>query len=172
MVTVTLTRPIRMLFFELIALAACTYLALAYGIFYLYFEAYPIIFKGIYGQSSGVSGLMFLPIGGGATLNIIVSLLWDTFLRKHLTKFGRKKKNAYEVFAASAMAASSCCRSLAGAVSPFVTKPMYTKLGVPWAIFRYYLRGRVVVSGLGVYFVRSLKNDKLKNWKTCKEKNW
>ncbi|KAK6592017.1 major facilitator superfamily transporter [Botrytis cinerea] len=41
--------------------------------------------------------------------------------------------DAYEVFAASAMAASSCCRSLAGAVLPFAAKPMYTKLGVPWA---------------------------------------
>ncbi|KAM0149820.1 hypothetical protein ACHAQE_003896 [Botrytis cinerea] len=193
MITVTLTRPIRMLFFELIVLAACTYLALAYGIFYMYFEAYPIIFEGIYGQSSGVSGLMFLPIGGGAILAIIVFLWWDTFLRKAqasgkswaqkeesrrlpLAIFGgplyvislfwlgwtsrasipfyvpmlagipfgmgfilifiallNYLTDAYEVFAASAMAASSCCRSLAGAVLPFAAKPMYTKLGVPWA---------------------------------------
>ncbi|TGO63769.1 hypothetical protein BOTNAR_0096g00050 [Botryotinia narcissicola] len=193
MMTVTLTRPIRMLSFELIVLAACTYLALAYGIFYMYFEAYPIIFEGIYGQSSGVSGLMFLPIGGGAILAIIVFLWWDTFLRRaQVSKEAWAQKeesrrlplailggplyvislfwlgwtsrasipfyvpmlagipfgmgfilifiallnyltDAYEVFAASAMAASSCCRSLAGAVLPFAAKPMYTKLGVPWA---------------------------------------
>ncbi|TGO44045.1 hypothetical protein BCON_0628g00030 [Botryotinia convoluta] len=193
MMTVTLTRPIRMLFFELIVLAACTYLALAYGIFYMYFEAYPIIFEGIYGQSSGVSGLMFLPIGGGAILAIIVFLWWDTFLRKAQASkkaWAQKEESrrlplailggplyvislfwlgwtsrasipfyipmlagipfgmgfilifiallnyltdAYEVFAASAMAASSCCRSLAGAVLPFAAKPMHTKLGMPWA---------------------------------------
>ncbi|PQE06762.1 hypothetical protein CJF30_00008662 [Rutstroemia sp. NJR-2017a BBW] len=193
MITVTLTRPLRMLFFELIALAACSYLALAYGIFYMYFEAYPIIFQGIYGQSTGVSGLMFLPIGIGAILAIFVFLWWDAFLRKaqQANKPWTKKEesrrlplaviggplyvislfwlgwtsresipfyvpmlagipfgmgfilifiallnyltDAYEVFAASAMAASSCCRSLAGAVLPFAAGPMYTRLGVPWA---------------------------------------
>ncbi|KAJ8068549.1 hypothetical protein OCU04_002265 [Sclerotinia nivalis] len=193
MITVTFTRPVRMLFFELIVLAACSYLALAYGIFYMYFEAFPIIFGGIYGQSSGVSGLMFLPIAGGAVLAIIVFLWWDTFLRKAqaankpwtqkeesrrlpLALFGgplyvisllwlgwtshasipfyvpmlagipfgmgfilifvalvNYLTDAYEVFAASAMAASSCCRSLAGAVLPFAAKPMYSRLGVSWA---------------------------------------
>ncbi|KAF7864362.1 hypothetical protein EAF04_006496 [Stromatinia cepivora] len=193
MITVTLTRPVRMLFFELIVLAACSYLALAYGIFYMYFEAFPIIFEGIYGESSGVSGLMFLPITGGAFLAIIVFLWWDTFFRKaqaankHWTQKEEFRRlplalfggplyvisllwlgwtsrasipfyvpmlagipfgmgyilifvallnyltDAYEVFAASAMAASSCCRILAGAVLPFAAKPMYSRLGVPWA---------------------------------------
>lgn len=193
MITVTLTRPIRMLFFELLVIAASSYLSLAYGIFYMYFEAYPIIFQGIYGQSSGVSGLMFLPIIAGAILAIIVFLWWDTFLRKAQAAdkpWTRKEESrrlplalmggplyvvslfwlgwtsrtsipfyvpmlagipfgmgfilvfiallnyltdAYEVFAASAMAASSCCRSLAGAILPFAAKPMYTRLGVPWA---------------------------------------
>jgi hypothetical protein len=40
--------------------------------------------------------------------------------------------DAYEIFAASAMAAASS-RSLAGAVLPFAAKPMYDRLGVPWA---------------------------------------
>jgi len=41
--------------------------------------------------------------------------------------------DAYEIFAASAMSASSCTRSIAGAVLPFAATPMYTRLGVPWA---------------------------------------
>jgi len=41
--------------------------------------------------------------------------------------------DAYEIFAASAMAAASCSRSLAGSVLPFAAKPMYDRLGVPWA---------------------------------------
>ena len=82
MATVTLTRPLRMLFFELITMATCVYLALAYGVFYMYFEAYDWIFEGIYGQNLGVSGLMFLPIGGGAALAIAFFMWWDSFLRK------------------------------------------------------------------------------------------
>ncbi|ORY13827.1 major facilitator superfamily domain-containing protein [Clohesyomyces aquaticus] len=41
--------------------------------------------------------------------------------------------DAYEIFAASAMAAASFSRSSFGAVLPFAAKPMYQALGVPWA---------------------------------------
>jgi len=41
--------------------------------------------------------------------------------------------DAYEVFAASAMAAASLSRSFFGAVLPFAAKPMYRALGVAWA---------------------------------------
>jgi len=193
MATVTLTRPLRMLIFELIVSATCIYLSLIYGIFYMYFEAYPIVFEGIYHQSPGISGLMFLPIGGGALLSIAVFLWYDGFLRraqaqhKSWTEKEESRRlplaflggpllvtglfwlgwtsrssipfyvpmlagipfgagfvlifmallnyltDAYEIFAASAMAAASCSRSLAGAVLPFAAKPMYNKLGVPWA---------------------------------------
>ncbi|KAH8667932.1 major facilitator superfamily domain-containing protein [Tricladium varicosporioides] len=193
MATVTLTRPLRMIAFELIVLATCLYLSLAYGIFYMYFEAYPIIFEGIYGQSSGESGLMFLPIGGGTVAAIALFLWYDSYLRKAQLQgkaWTQKEESrrlplaciggplyvvalfwlgwtarpsipfyvpmlaglpfgmgfilifmallnyltdAYEIFAASAMAAASCCRSVAGAVLPFAATPMYRNLGVPWA---------------------------------------
>jgi len=41
--------------------------------------------------------------------------------------------DAYDIFAASAMAASSFSRSTLGAVLPFCTRPMYKNLGVAWA---------------------------------------
>ena len=41
--------------------------------------------------------------------------------------------DAYEVFAASAMAAASCCRSVLGALLPLAATPMYDRLGVAWA---------------------------------------
>lgn len=41
--------------------------------------------------------------------------------------------DAYEVFAASAMAAASLSRSSFGAVLPFATRPMYRAMGVAWA---------------------------------------
>ena len=41
--------------------------------------------------------------------------------------------DAYEIFAASALAAASCARSLFGAVLPFAGTPMYLNLGIAWA---------------------------------------
>lgn len=41
--------------------------------------------------------------------------------------------DAYEVFAASAMAAAGTSRSVFGAVLPFATRPMYEALGIEWA---------------------------------------
>jgi hypothetical protein len=41
--------------------------------------------------------------------------------------------DAYDIFAASAMAAASLSRSSFGAALPFAAKPMYRALGIPWA---------------------------------------
>ena len=41
--------------------------------------------------------------------------------------------DAYMIFAASAMSATSICRSVFGAVLPLAARPMYQKLGIPWA---------------------------------------
>jgi MFS family permease len=193
MATVTLTRPLRMMVFELIVLATCCYLSVAYGIFYMYFEAYPIVFQGIYHQSPGVSGLMFLPIAAGSIVATCIFLYYDAYLHKAQAlhkPWTRKEESrrlplaclggplyvvalfwlgwtaredvpfyvpmlagipfgmgfilifmallnyvtdAYEIFAASALAATSCCRSIAGAVLPFAATPMYDSLGVAWA---------------------------------------
>lgn len=46
MILITISRPFRMIFHESIVSLTSLYLALAYAIFYLYFEAYPIIFQG------------------------------------------------------------------------------------------------------------------------------
>jgi MFS family permease len=193
MATVTLTRPLRMICFEPIVSATCAYLSLSYGIFYMYFEAYPIIYQDIYKLSPGVSGLMFLPIFAGALIATALFIYYDSYLRhaqslnKDWTKREESRRlplaclagpfcvislfwlgwtaresipfyvpmlagipfgigfilifmallnylaDAYEIFAASAMAATSCCRSLAGAVLPFSTTVMYNNLGVAWA---------------------------------------
>ena len=41
--------------------------------------------------------------------------------------------DAYEIYAASALAAAACTRSIFGVVLPFATTPMYEKLGIHWA---------------------------------------
>ena len=84
-ITVVMTRPFRMLIHESIVMLTCMYCALAYAIFYLYFEAYPVIFQGpssIYHFSAGVTGLTFLPIGIGAVLCTFIFIWYDSYLAK------------------------------------------------------------------------------------------
>lgn len=45
-VTVVLTRPIRMMLFEWIVLFSCLYLSFVYAVFYMFFQAYPIMYRG------------------------------------------------------------------------------------------------------------------------------
>ncbi|KAJ5722703.1 hypothetical protein N7488_000738 [Penicillium malachiteum] len=82
MFLITISRPFRMIIHESIVSLTSLYLALAYAIFYLYFEAYPIIFQDLYGMSAGVSGLMFLPIGVGAVLACFVFIWYDGYLAR------------------------------------------------------------------------------------------
>ncbi|KAJ5728192.1 hypothetical protein N7493_004522 [Penicillium malachiteum] len=82
MLLITISRPFRMIIHESIVSLTSLYLALAYAIFYLYFEAYPIIFQDLYGMSAGVSGLMFLPIGVGAVLACFVFIWYDGYLAR------------------------------------------------------------------------------------------
>ncbi|KAJ6188225.1 hypothetical protein N7519_003133 [Penicillium mononematosum] len=56
-------RPFSMLLKEPIVSFTSLYLSFVYGILFLFFQAYPIIFKGIYGLSNGLSGLAFIPSG-------------------------------------------------------------------------------------------------------------
>ncbi|TLD27697.1 MFS general substrate transporter [Venturia nashicola] len=80
--TVVLARPIRMFFFEAIVLFSCIYLSFAYGIFYMFFQSYPIIYEETYGFTDGQEGLTFLAIGVGACLSCLAYLGWDLVLRR------------------------------------------------------------------------------------------
>lgn len=193
MMTVTLMRPVRMIVCEAIVLFTCLYLSIAYAIFYLFFEAYPIIFEGLYHMNTGVAGLAFLPILIGAVIALGIFIWYDTVLQRakkanaHWASIEEYRRlplaclggplyvislfwlgwsasphvhwivpmlagvpfgmgfvlifmallnyvtDAYEVYAASGMAATSCCRSVFGAVLPLAAAPMYKSLGVSWA---------------------------------------
>ncbi|KAF3481214.1 polyamine transporter 3 [Arthroderma uncinatum] len=80
--TVTLTRPLRMILFESIVLFTCLYLSLVYAIFFMYFQTYPIIFQRMYHMNPGVAGLMYLPIGVGVALALGLFYYWDNFLHR------------------------------------------------------------------------------------------
>ena len=55
--TVVLARPLR-LFAEPIVFFICLFLALLFGIYYMFFEAYPIIFQGEFSSRSKISMLI------------------------------------------------------------------------------------------------------------------
>ncbi|POR31741.1 Polyamine transporter 3 [Tolypocladium paradoxum] len=191
--TVVLTRPLRMLVSEPIVSATCAYLALVYTIFYMSFQAFPIIFQRLYGLSPGVTGLCYLPIGAGACLGMpvfwywdgvlaraqergapwvkqeeyrrvplaccggplfVISLFWLGFTARSSVSFVvpmlagvpfgmgfmlifmallNYLTDAYEIFAASANAAASCCRSLLAVVLPLATSRMFDTLGISGA---------------------------------------
>lgn len=184
----------------------------------MYFEAYPLIFEDMYGMSSGIGGLAFLPsksihnalsfsysqrslleassnsklVAVGACVGLSIFLWWDSYLHKAKARkadwfaieeyqrlplaclggplyvlalfwlgwtaspnihwivpmlagipFGagfflifvaliNYLLDAYHKYAASAMAAASCCRSAFGAILPLAAGPMFHKLGVAW----------------------------------------
>ncbi|KAL4890627.1 MFS general substrate transporter [Aspergillus ambiguus] len=185
-----LTRPLYMLFCEPIVSFTCLYLSYASAIFFMYFEAYPLIFQGIYGMSDGVAGLAFLPIAVGACIGLVIFWWYDSVLQSSKVRSTRWSAveeyqrlplaclggplyvlalfwlgwtatrdihwivpmlagipfgmafflifvalinylvDAYHEYAASAMAAASCCRSVFGAVLPLAATSMFRRFGI------------------------------------------
>lgn len=81
-----LLRPAEMLVKEPILLLLTIYMALIYGILYLFFEAYPISFQGQRGWNLGVGALPFLSI----TIGVILGCFLIAYTTK--TRFARKMK--------------------------------------------------------------------------------
>lgn len=81
-VTVVLTRPVRMFCGEAIIFFSCIFLAFAYAIFYMFFQSFPLIYVGVYNFSLGQEGLAFLPIGVGALIACGIYLGWDAVMRR------------------------------------------------------------------------------------------
>ena len=83
-------RPFVMLFLEPILTLVTIYMALIYGILYLFFEAYPIAFQEQRGWNEGVGALPFISITIGVLIGggIIVWTSKTRFARK-MAKHGR-----------------------------------------------------------------------------------
>ena len=67
---INLSRPFIMALTEPICIFWNLYVAIVYGILYLCFVAYPIVFSGIRGWNIGISGLAFVGIGVGSFITI------------------------------------------------------------------------------------------------------
>src|SRR5271170_2835947 len=74
---ITLSRPFQLLFGDIIIFLVCLYLSFCYGVQYLFFEAYPIIFQDIHGLNPGEGGLAFVAVAIGSLIGCAGSQYWD-----------------------------------------------------------------------------------------------
>ncbi|KAL9134445.1 MAG: hypothetical protein Q9175_004370 [Cornicularia normoerica] len=82
LITVTLFRPVRMIFTEPIVFFFSLYVGFNFSVLFAFFDAFPIVFEGVYHFDSGVSGLMFLGIGFGCCLGVATAIIINR-LRYH-----------------------------------------------------------------------------------------
>jgi multidrug resistance protein len=82
-----LLRPFQLLFQELIVFFISVYMSVLYGLLYMFFVAYPIIFQKGKGYSASTTGLMFIPLMIGVLLSAATSPLVNkhylTLVEKH-----------------------------------------------------------------------------------------
>lgn len=69
--------------------------------------------------------------------------------------------DAYETFAASAQSASSCCRSIFGAVLPLAAKPMFSHVGIDWgcSIIAFISLGVSVIPFAFIYYGKTIRQN-------------
>lgn len=85
----TLVRPITLNFTEPMVFLLNLYIALIYGLLYIWFESFPIVFVEIYGFNLGQEGLAFLGLLVGAFVALIFLFAWLYFyLEKQFDESG------------------------------------------------------------------------------------
>jgi len=80
-----LLRPIQLLFLEPIVLFISLYMSVLYGLLYMFFVAYPIIYQQGKHYSASTTGLMFIPIAIG----VILSAACAPLVNKHYLRLRR-----------------------------------------------------------------------------------
>lgn len=81
-----LLRPFQLLFQELIVFFIALYMSVLYGLLYMFFVAYPIIYQKGKGYSAGTTGLMFIPLAVG----VLLSAACSPFVNRHYLKLVKK----------------------------------------------------------------------------------
>lgn len=79
---VFLLRPFQLLFQELIVFFISVYMSVLYGLLYMFFIAYPVVFQEGKGYSASITGLMFIPIAVG----VVMSAMCSPFVNRHYLK--------------------------------------------------------------------------------------
>ncbi|EMC99186.1 hypothetical protein BAUCODRAFT_394455 [Baudoinia panamericana UAMH 10762] len=81
-----LIRPFQLLFMEPIVLFVSIYMSVLYGLLYMFFIAYPIVYQEGKGYNAGTTGLMFIPIAVG----VLASACCAPFINKHYLSLVKK----------------------------------------------------------------------------------
>ncbi|KAI1772878.1 major facilitator superfamily domain-containing protein [Hypoxylon cercidicola] len=84
---VFLIRPFQLLFTELIVLLMSLYMSVLYGLLYMFFVAYPIIYQKGKGYSAGITGLMFIPLAIGVVLSAVCAPFVNWHYKKLIAKY-------------------------------------------------------------------------------------
>lgn len=84
-----LIRPLQLLFLEPIVLLISLYMSVLYGILYMFFVAYPIVYVQGKGWSEGSTGLMFIPLAIG----VFTSAAFSPLVNKHYLSLCAKAPN-------------------------------------------------------------------------------
>jgi MFS transporter, DHA1 family, multidrug resistance protein len=83
LVTKNFTRPARLLVTEPVLFLVSFYMSFIYGILYLFFTAYPLVFQGVHGMSPGIGGLPFFGIAFGMICaGVMVILTTPAYVKK------------------------------------------------------------------------------------------
>lgn len=77
LLTITIVRPLHMLYAEPIVLFFSLYNAFLFGVLFAFFAAYPFTFESVYGFNTWQYGLTFLGIGIGVCLAVVTAILID-----------------------------------------------------------------------------------------------
>ncbi|PQE05229.1 major facilitator superfamily transporter protein [Rutstroemia sp. NJR-2017a BBW] len=94
LLTVTLFRPIHMLFTEPIVAFLSLYVAFNFSVLFSFFAAFPYTFKKVYGFDTEQSGLVFLAIGVGCAFAIVTVVACDEWLYQPLVKKSHEEGRA------------------------------------------------------------------------------
>lgn len=190
---ITLMRP-GQLFFEVIVFLVTIYMSVIYGLLYMFFFAYPVIFMEGKGWSASMTGLTFIPIAVGVIVSSVIAPWINNDYNRRAKQYTDRGEvpppelrlfpmmvgcwfvpvglfifawssyptiswvgptlagfpcglgflmlynaannylvDSYQHYAASALAAKTCIRSLWGAAVPLFTIQMYHRLGYEWS---------------------------------------
>ncbi|CAO2654264.1 Nn.00g109970.m01.CDS01 [Neocucurbitaria sp. VM-36] len=81
-----LLRPFQLLFRELIVFLISVYMSVLYGLLYMFFVAFPIVYQKGKGYSASSTGLMFIPL----IVGVLLSAVCAPIVNKHYLKLSEK----------------------------------------------------------------------------------
>lgn len=84
---VTVLRPISLIIGHPMVFGLGLFMAFTYGFMYLFVVTFPSVFKGTYGFSTNIAGLMYIPFGIGFVLGTVV---WSIVIEKVYIKLKAK----------------------------------------------------------------------------------